>query len=156
MVLRVLSLWFLRNFEEPLEQGVIKRLFLVSAALNDCELASSALRLAEKFGYPLQTCDYYSLLQACAVGGDISGVIDTLVCADANKADLYSCASTGYRLQDRVGRLVKHPRALEELYYSLVDRHKKSLSVPEFGVNACIMGFGRKGDLNMAKSTLYE
>lgn len=155
-ILRVLCAWHLRNYATPLDRGAMKRLMHVSAASGDSELAISALSLMNKFDYELTIADYYCLVQACILGGDLPGVLEAADRAGSRNVDFYEDPQVSYRLQEQLSKLVSHPWPLDALYYSLVNRKKNGMKVPLVALNACIMAYGRIDKLEKATTTLYE
>lgn len=155
-LLRVLSSWFLNNFDEYLELGGVTRVLHIAASIGDSELAHMGMRLMNKYEYPLRLTDYYCLVQSCTVAGDALGVLEALLSAEQKGVDMYAYPRLGYVQQERIGKLLNTTRALEDFYFSLVNLKRRGLPVPIMAINASITGFGYLGFMNKASVTLAE
>lgn len=73
-----------------------------------------------------------------------------------NNIDIYTDATTGYSLQERLSKSLNSLYRLDELYYALTDLLSRKIPVPAVALNAIIMGSGRRGNLDRAFATFQE
>jgi uncharacterized membrane protein YgcG len=87
-LLRVLSKWYLHNFDVRLEHGAVARMLHVAAAGGDGALAANAHSLLAKSGFVPAPADYLSWAHACLGGNDVMGAVDVLIAAQRVGVDL--------------------------------------------------------------------
>ena len=153
----MLCTWYLHNWiDDRLQRSEMKRIFHIASALGDSELATMGLQLMYRYDYDLDYSDYICLIRACTVGEDFAGVIEMLFEAEKSNIDIYTDATTGYSLQERLSKSLNSLYRLDEMYYALTDLLSRKIPVPAVVLNAIIMGSGRRGNLDRAFATFQE
>jgi len=166
-VIKILSSWYLNNFNDALEEGIMSRFSQIAAASGDPELAHIVLQLRAKYNYPIDVHDYLSVIRAYTnteidVDVDIVGLTDYLL--DLQKNGIYdSAAKNPSHIKSLINeqvvlglKLSKYPRSLNELYFSLVDLVRSTENVPIMILNSIIIAYGRIYKPDQAFATFQE
>ncbi len=166
-VIKILSSWYLNNFNDALEEGIMSRFSQIAAASGDPELAHIVLQLRAKYNYPIDVHDYLSVIRAYTntdieVDVDIVGLTDYLL--DLQKNGIYdSAAKNPLHIKSLINeqvvlglKLSKYPRSLNELYFSLVDLVRSTNNVPIMILNSIIIAYGRIYKPDQAFATFQE
>ena len=166
-VIKIISSWYLNNFNETLEEGIMYRFSHIAACSGDPELAHVVTQLRAKYDYPVDAHDHLSIIRAYTNAEidknvDIVGLTDYLL--DSQKKGIYdSLAKNPMHIKSLINeqiilglKLSKHPRSLNELYFSLVDLVRSTNGVPIFIVNSIIIAYGKIFKPDQAFATFQE
>lgn len=155
-VLRVLANWYLNNFSESLDRGVITQILHVASARGDTELANMSMQLLEKFGYEKSLTHYLCLINASIMAEDLASAFEGLVQAQKDGMDIYADPVAGFSLTKNLSRKLTSMKSLDEMYFAATDLIKVQLSPPPVILDAIIMGSGKRGNIDRAFATFQE
>ncbi len=166
-VIKIISSWYLNNFNDTLEEGIMARFSHIAAGSGDPELAHAVIQLRAKYDYPVDAHDHLSVIRAYTnteidKDVDIVGLTDYLL--DSQKNGIYdSLAKNPMHIKSLINeqiilglKLSKHPRSLNELYFSLVDLVRSTNNVPITIVNSIIIAYGKIFKPDQAFATFQE
>jgi len=166
-VIKIISRWYLNNFDDTLEEGIMTRFAQIAAGSGDPEIAHIVIQLRAKYNYPVDAHDHLSVIRAYTnvevdKDIDIVGLTDYLL--DSQKKGTYeSLAKNLWHGKSLLNeqmvlglKLSKHPRSLNELYFSLVDLVRSTNNVPILIVNSIIIAYGKIFKPDQAFATFQE
>jgi hypothetical protein len=155
-VLRVLANWYLNNFSESIDRGVIMQMLHVASARGDTELATMSMQLLKKFGYEKSLTHYLCLINASIMAEDLASAFEGLLQAQKDGIDIYAEPVAGFSLTKHLSKKLTSVKSLDEIYFAAIDLFKVQLSPPPVIFDAIIMGSGKRGNIDRAFATFQE
>jgi hypothetical protein len=170
-VLRLLSSWYLENFNVRLDHGVLNRLLQVASASGDKSLAIYTIQLMKKYEADISVVDFECLIRSSILDNDYVSAIEALIQTNLqginiltgehvnHETNTISKVSNkgGLALQELFAdRLSRSVNKVDALYFSLVDLVKENSIVPQLALNSIIIASGRMGQLDRSFATFQE